>query len=62
MHQIDGATKVLENIGALEALLNIPDSDTLKADDEIHKRLLAEYYVLRTALVKRCDSKIYHKH
>ena len=43
--------KILESIGTLEALLNKPDADTSEDDVENYKGLVAEYYVLRTALV-----------
>lgn len=48
--QLNMALKVLEKLGSYELLLKAPDSEH-PSDDREHGRLVAEYYVLRTALV-----------
>jgi hypothetical protein len=47
--------KVLEKLGGYDAKLTVPDTDSTADDadaDEVRQRLVAEYYVLRTALVR----------
>lgn len=51
MEQIECAVKVLESVGALEALLKKPDANASEDAARMHNSLLAEYYILRTALV-----------
>jgi len=49
--QLDHALEVLEKLGGYELLLKKPDVPSLPEDKELHQRLIAEYYVLRTSLV-----------
>lgn len=42
---------MLEKLGRYELLLLKPDEEDRLGDVEVHQRLIAEYYVLRTALV-----------
>jgi hypothetical protein len=46
--QPDLSLKVLEKLGKYELLLLQPDRDE---GNQVHEKLIAEYYVLRTALV-----------
>lgn len=45
------ALKVLEKLGGYELKLGNPNANSPAEDGEVHQRLIAEYYVLRTALV-----------
>lgn len=49
--QPDLSLKVLEKLGKYELLLLKSDGEDRSEDAEDHQRLIAEYYVLRTALV-----------
>ncbi|KAG9248179.1 meiosis protein SPO22/ZIP4 like-domain-containing protein [Calycina marina] len=48
--QWDNATKICGNIGLMEGMLRKLDPDLQEGETEIHERLIAEYYILRTAL------------
>ena len=50
--RFDLALKVLEKLGGYEIRLATPDADSPVEDGDVHQRLIAEYYVLRTALVR----------
>ena len=50
--RFDLALKVLEKLGGYEIKLATPDADLPVEDGDVHQRLIAEYYVLRTALVR----------
>ena len=50
--RLDLALKVLENIGRYELKLATVDAGLIPEDGDIHQRLIAEYYVLRTALAR----------
>lgn len=43
--------RVLEKVGGYEVLLKTPDGEAMKEDNEVYRRLVAEYYVLRTSAV-----------
>lgn len=45
------AMKILEKLGGYELKLRSPDGNAPVDDGEVHQRLIAEYYVLRTAAV-----------
>ncbi|KAH8599135.1 meiosis protein SPO22/ZIP4 like-domain-containing protein [Bisporella sp. PMI_857] len=47
------ALKVLEKIASFEDKLKQPDADISAGDGEVHARLTAEYYILRTSLAWR---------
>lgn len=49
--QADLALKVLEKVGGYEGLLRKPNSEVGEEDREPCNNLVAEYYVLRTAVV-----------
>jgi hypothetical protein len=48
---LECALKVLEKVGGYELMLKKPDDTALPGDTEVYKRLIAEYYILRTSLV-----------
>jgi hypothetical protein len=52
----NAALKVLEKVARYEVMLKKPDADIPPEDAEVHERLIAEYYVLRTALVSILSS------
>ena len=45
------ALKILEKVARYEAILKKPDADNPPHGMATHEHLVAEYYVLRTALV-----------
>ena len=50
--RFDLSLKVLEKLGGYEDKLGTPDPGTSLEDGVVHQRLIAEYYILRTALVR----------
>jgi hypothetical protein len=52
LKRFDLTLKVLEKLGAYEIKLATSNEDSSPEGDEGRQRLIAEYYVLRTALVR----------
>lgn len=50
--QADLALKVLEKVGGYEGLLKKPNMEIGKEEGESCHNMIAEYYVLRTAVVR----------